>query len=341
MSMLATWIALTASTAVLGQTTPEHPPRQTGDPVAVTTELPTEPSPPRLRPTGSMIAAVAPMSEVTPVPRPALSPPFHPLRIRWGITAPVLATTVVGFGVMEGLGGAGPGPMACSPPAPGTCPDLGALEPIDKVALGHHNDAAALASDAFVAAALLGPAVASMAESIAFSRAEQRDGVPGFRRRGAARFGYDAAIWSESIGVAMFTTNVLKAAFDRTRPLTHLGEDALMEDGVEIDGDFARSFPSGHATLAFSSVVAGAMLLTIKQCKPGTELRRSGTPRCAPRSAKQRTTLGLMWGLGVAGAVTTAVLRVVAGKHYPTDVLMGSAIGATSGIVIPLLHRRS
>ncbi len=285
------------------------------------------------------VAFVAPPLEVVPVPRPSLPPPVHPLRVRWGITAPVLATTGLGFALMEQVGANGAAPRRCVLDTDPGCPELGLLEPLDRVALGHVNDGATTASDVMVGVALLLPVALSIVESATWARAEP----VGTRRRGrgAARFGVHTAIWAESMGVAMFTTGVVKSAFDRPRPLSHLGDDAQLEArGIEVDGDLGRSFPSGHATLAFSSVVAGATLFTLQRCRPSASRWRSGVHRCAEWSRRDKTMLGLVWGLGLATAATTATLRVVAGKHYPSDVLMGAAIGAASGVVIPLLHRR-
>jgi membrane-associated phospholipid phosphatase len=46
--------------------------------------------------------------------------------------------------------------------------------------------------------------------------------------------------------------------------------------------------------------------------------------------------------VALASAGTTATLRVVADQHYITDVLMGSAVGALSGLAVPwLFHYRS
>ncbi|UOB19379.1 phosphatase PAP2 family protein [Abyssalbus ytuae] len=44
---------------------------------------------------------------------------------------------------------------------------------------------------------------------------------------------------------------------------------------------------------------------------------------------------------GVAGAATyaTAHLRVLAGQHFPSDVIVGSIIGTASGILIPHFHK--
>jgi membrane-associated phospholipid phosphatase len=47
-----------------------------------------------------------------------------------------------------------------------------------------------------------------------------------------------------------------------------------------------------------------------------------------------------LWGAAAAMSLATGTLRIIAEKHYFTDVLAGTALGAASGIVVPLLHRR-
>src|SRR5258708_18868184 len=47
-----------------------------------------------------------------------------------------------------------------------------------------------------------------------------------------------------------------------------------------------------------------------------------------------------LWGAAAAMSVTTATLRMIAEKHYFTDVLSGAAVGVACGLVFPLLHRR-
>lgn len=50
------------------------------------------------------------------------------------------------------------------------------------------------------------------------------------------------------------------------------------------------------------------------------------------------------WAVWAGGALVSAAVgvnRVAAGKHWPTDVLMGAVAGSTWGLVIPWLHVKS
>ena len=52
-------------------------------------------------------------------------------------------------------------------------------------------------------------------------------------------------------------------------------------------------------------------------------------------STRERLVVGFTGGaLGAA----TAALRVEAGQHFPSDVLVGSAIGIATGVTLPLAH---
>ncbi|MEM9023429.1 MAG: phosphatase PAP2 family protein, partial [Bacteroidota bacterium] len=37
---------------------------------------------------------------------------------------------------------------------------------------------------------------------------------------------------------------------------------------------------------------------------------------------------------------TTGLMRVLAGKHFPTDVITGYAVGGAIGFLVPHLHRK-
>jgi membrane-associated phospholipid phosphatase len=47
-----------------------------------------------------------------------------------------------------------------------------------------------------------------------------------------------------------------------------------------------------------------------------------------------------LWGAAAIMSVSAASLRMMAEKHYFTDVTAGAAIGAACGVVLALLHRR-
>jgi membrane-associated phospholipid phosphatase len=84
------------------------------------------------------------------------------------------------------------------------------------------------------------------------------------------------------------------------------------------DPDSHLSFPSGHTAFATALGVSLAMTATLEESP------------AAP----------WLWGAAAAASVSTASLRMIAEKHYFTDVATGAAIGAACGVVFPLLHRR-
>ena len=113
-------------------------------------------------------------------------------------------------------------------------------------------------------------------------------------------------------------TNILKAATKRFRPYTY-------NDNVPIEeklGNGARySFPSGHvATTAATSFFTATVF---------TDLY--------PESKWGK----VVWGAALIIPGLTGFMRYEAGKHFPTDILFGYAIGASAGYFIPKLHRIS
>ena len=47
----------------------------------------------------------------------------------------------------------------------------------------------------------------------------------------------------------------------------------------------------------------------------------------------------VLYGVAIAGTGATAYLRHIAGKHFPTDLLTGMALGTACGILVPQLHK--
>ena len=82
-----------------------------------------------------------------------------------------------------------------------------------------------------------------------------------------------------------------------------------------------RSFFSAHAALSFCSVCFAASVF--QQSNPDSKWI---TP---------------IWCAGLSAASLTSVLRVMAGKHFPTDVFAGAVVGSVIGWGIPKLHENT
>jgi hypothetical protein len=46
-----------------------------------------------------------------------------------------------------------------------------------------------------------------------------------------------------------------------------------------------------------------------------------------------------LYGVAIAATGATAYLRYRAGKHFPSDILVGTIVGVSSGMLVPRLHR--
>jgi hypothetical protein len=78
------------------------------------------------------------------------------------------------------------------------------------------------------------------------------------------------------------------------------------------------SFYSGHSSTAFTAAIAGSLLYAESAPTPAAKL--------------------VVWGSELALAGATANLRIRAGKHYYSDVVVGAMVGSGLGILIPALH---
>jgi membrane-associated phospholipid phosphatase len=126
-----------------------------------------------------------------------------------------------------------------------------------------------------------------------------------------------SAMYAETQLLNLGAMSLMKNLFSRTRPFVY-NEDPRIPLEAKLTVDARRSFPSGHTSTTF----AAATFLSVVNQKlhPGS----NANP--------------WVWGLSYAAATTTAVLRNVAGKHYPTDILAGAALGVLVGWVVPQLH---
>lgn len=134
-------------------------------------------------------------------------------------------------------------------------------------------------------------------------------GLPGPRARG------DVAVLADAVSWTAAATEWLKIAVHRARPVLY-GSDAVAAAGV---ADNRESFPSGHTSVAFAAATAYATLAA-----------RQHLPHATRNSI-----------LLFAGAAGVGAMRVAGGRHFPTDVLAGAALGSVVGWVTARLHPRT
>lgn len=128
------------------------------------------------------------------------------------------------------------------------------------------------------------------------------------------RWAQDAVIILEAVMAALVANQIVKFAVGRERPFV---SDLTPEQKAMtvMPSDNNLSFFSGHATFTAAFAVAGGIV-------------------ALQRGYRHPWVVFLVAG---ALSVTTSVLRIAADKHYFTDVLTGTLMGAGFGTVIPML----
>jgi membrane-associated phospholipid phosphatase len=125
-------------------------------------------------------------------------------------------------------------------------------------------------------------------------------------------------IIAESAAVSAGVVQVMKYVTARKRPFVRYGT-ADTSGSYRDDSEETRlGFPSGHTALAASTTFALATTATIEES------------RAAP----------WFWAGAAVATLSVGSLRIMAEKHYFIDVAAGALIGAASGVIFPLLHRR-
>ena len=125
----------------------------------------------------------------------------------------------------------------------------------------------------------------------------------------------DVTIIYESGLTALALSGLATLSASRARPFVY-GTKA--PEDVRTSPNGALSFVSGHTTMAFA--LSTSTFWTI--------YRRHG----------KGTYAWVTLGVGTAVASAVVVGRVMAGKHFPTDVVTGAAVGASVGTLMPALH---
>ena len=127
-----------------------------------------------------------------------------------------------------------------------------------------------------------------------------------------AAFAEDATVIAQALTTTAAVTSWTKVLFHRPRPFLY----APTATGPVAPED-GRSMPSEHSSIAFAAAAAYASVL-----------HRRGI------AGNHKLQIGALF----TAAAATATLRVVARRHFPTDVVAGAALGFVIGWTVPAIH---
>lgn len=123
--------------------------------------------------------------------------------------------------------------------------------------------------------------------------------------------------WIETFAITSTLTMFAKELAQRKRPYVY----SDYGNGSKYSKEAKSSMWSGHTAITAASTYFIAMVYTDYH----------------PHSRW----LPLVWTGAAVFPALTGITRVKAGKHYWTDVIVGYAVGALTGTITPLLHRRN
>ena len=183
--------------------------------------------------------------------------------------------------------------------------DVESIPPFDRFASGNNSRSAALRSDWTMYGA-----IASAVGISAFST------VPRMRESGLSEILTVGTMLVETNLLCYLGTDLTKGLSLRSRPYVY-HPDVPMEAKTGIDA--RKSFFSGHTSAAAANSFFAARVFS--DYYPESKWKN------------------LIWGLAIALPAWTAIERVSAGKHFPSDVLAGYAFGAMCGYFVPFFHK--
>ncbi len=139
-----------------------------------------------------------------------------------------------------------------------------------------------------------------------------------FTSKGRDNFSQMRILYFETMLLTSAGVTISKGIFRRIRPMAYnINVPAELK---ERNIDLRHSFYSGHTAIAFSSVIFFATVYN----------------KYYHRS-KSRP---YVWGGSLALASSVGMCRVLAGKHFPTDVIVGAVMGGLIGFIVPHLHEK-
>lgn len=124
-------------------------------------------------------------------------------------------------------------------------------------------------------------------------------------------------IGAETAFYTIGLTLVTKAIAKRARPYAY---NELVSESKQTSKDARQSFFSGH-----TSIASAACFFTAQTAYQYN---------FSARSKK------LIWATAISLPAFVGTMRVLGGKHFPSDVITGYAVGAVLGCGIPYLHQQ-
>lgn len=129
--------------------------------------------------------------------------------------------------------------------------------------------------------------------------------------------GQISVLFIESMATTGALFSITAGFVEKSRPLVYNNSLSIDE---RSGNDEQRSFFAGHTAATASATFFAAKIF--HDFNPDSPLRP------------------YIWGAAAAIPATVGYLRIRAGKHFLTDNLVGFAVGAASGILIPEMHKK-
>ncbi|HRP02067.1 MAG TPA: phosphatase PAP2 family protein [Candidatus Kapabacteria bacterium] len=111
--------------------------------------------------------------------------------------------------------------------------------------------------------------------------------------------------YGETIATSFALTYIVKYLVERPRPFNYYKNTP---ENLLNNYDSQLSFFSGHSSISFSAAVFNSLIY--EKYNPYSRYK------------------GLIWSVSLLSATTTATLRVLAGKHFLSDVIIGAIVGS-------------
>jgi membrane-associated phospholipid phosphatase len=242
-----------------------------------------------------------PTDELTPVKPPATISHDQPAyQLFWEVDAPLLTIAAV-FGIGRSIR-AGLAPAYCAPQQG---------SPVEQTT---HCDPQTLNSLDRLVAGRYSPGWNQWSD-IGLYSIEALAGAGVLAAEGLRAGVNDLVVVAEATLLASAAAGISTAMTGRPRPYLYGTEAPL---SVRENGDGGLSYFSGHASTAFATVTA--TFVTLHRLHPDSRWP------------------WYVLGAGGAAAAFVGATRILAGEHFPTDVVAGAAVGAAIGLIVPALH---